>query len=111
MGHIYQQESYSCVKIACAIDSGRGCNLSGYQNIVNVEGGKNKRRQYLLRSSSTIRNTIEVAKYMMALKLPWKIIQGSKVEIHDGFSFDTKALFIHIVQSFELEGKVRQEEL
>jgi hypothetical protein len=40
----YQQESYSCVKIACAIDSARGCNLSGYQNIVNVERGKNKRR-------------------------------------------------------------------
>jgi hypothetical protein len=32
------------VKIASAIDSGRGCNLSGYQNIVNVERGKNKRR-------------------------------------------------------------------
>jgi hypothetical protein len=73
----YQQESYSCVKIACAIDSGRGCNLSGYQNIVNIERGKNKRRQCLLRSSSTIRNTMEVAEEMMALKVPWKIIQGS----------------------------------
>jgi hypothetical protein len=58
----YQQDSYSCVKIACAIHSGRGCNLSGYQNIVNVERGKNKRRQCLLRSSSTIRNIMEVSK-------------------------------------------------
>jgi hypothetical protein len=32
----YQQESYPYVRIACAIDSGRGCNLSGYQNIVNA---------------------------------------------------------------------------
>jgi hypothetical protein len=107
----YQQESYSCVKIACAIDSGRGCNLSGYQNIVNVERGKNKRRQCLLRSSSTIRNTMEVAEEMMVLKVPWKIIQGSKGQIHDGFSFDTKALFIHLVKSFGLEGKAKQGEL
>jgi hypothetical protein len=107
----YQQESYSCVKIACAIDSGRGCNLSGYQNIVNIELGKNKRLQCLLRSSSTIRNTMEVPKKMMALKVTWKIIQGSKGKIHEGFSFYTKALFIHLVKSFGLEGKVKQGEL
>jgi hypothetical protein len=64
----YQHESYPCVKIACAIDSGRGCNLSVYKNIVNVERGKNKRRQCLLCSSSTIYNTMEVAEEMMALK-------------------------------------------
>jgi hypothetical protein len=107
----YQQESYSCVKIACAIYSGRGCNLSGYQNIVNVERGKHKQRQRLLRSRSTIRNTMEVSEEMMALKVPWKIIQGSKGHIHDGFSFDTKALFIHLVKSFGLEGKAKQDEL
>jgi hypothetical protein len=48
---------------------------------------------------------------MMALKVPWKIIQGSKVKIHDGFSFDTKVLFIHLVKRFGLEGKVKQSEL
>jgi hypothetical protein len=101
----YQQESYSCVKIACAIDSSRGCNISGYQNIVNVERGKNKRCPCLLRSSSTIRNIMEVDEAMMSLKVPWKIIQGSKGQIHDGFSFDTKALFIHLM--FFLDWKER----
>jgi hypothetical protein len=91
----YQREIYSCVKIACAIDSSRGCNLYGYQNIVNIELDKNKRRQCLLRSSSTIRNTMELAEEMMALKVPWMIIQGSKGQIHDGFSFNTFFLFIH----------------
>jgi hypothetical protein len=85
----YQQDSFSCVKIACSIDSGRCCNLFGYQNIFNVERGKNKRRQCLLCSSSTIRNTIEVVEEMMALKVPCKIIQGYKGQIHDGFSFNT----------------------
>jgi hypothetical protein len=47
----------------------------------------------------------------MALKVPWKIIQGSKGQIHDGFSFDMKALFIHLMTSFGLEGKVKQGEL
>jgi hypothetical protein len=107
----YQQESYCCVKIACAIDSGRGCKLSGYQNIVNVESGKNKQRQCLFRSSSTTRNTMEVAEEKMVLKFPWKIIQGYKVHIHDGFSFYTKALFIHLVKSFRLERKAKQGEL
>jgi hypothetical protein len=54
---------------------------------------------------------MEVAEEMMALKVPWKIIQGSKGQLHDGFLFDTKALFIHIVQIFELEGKAKQGEL
>jgi hypothetical protein len=107
----YQQESYSCVEIACAIDSGCGCNLSGYQNSVNIEHGKNKRHQCLLRSSSTMRNAMEVAEDIMALKVLWKIIQGSKCQIHNGFSFDTKALFIHPVKSFGLEGKSKQGEL
>jgi hypothetical protein len=107
----YQQESYSCVKIVCAIESGRGCNLSGYLNIVNIKCGKNKRRQCLLRSRSTISNTMEVAEEMMTLTVPWKITQGYKGQIHDGFSFDTKAFLIHIVKSFGLEGKVKQGEL
>jgi hypothetical protein len=48
---------------------------------------------------------------MMALKVPWEIIQGSKCQIHDGLSLDTKALFIHLVKSFGLEGKAKQGEL
>jgi hypothetical protein len=42
---VYQNETYTCVAIACAIYSGRGCNLSGYQNLANVERDKNKRRK------------------------------------------------------------------
>jgi hypothetical protein len=62
---VYQDDYYSCVGIACVLDSGRGCNLSGYQNIVNGEKGKNKRRQCVLRSSSTIHNTMVVAEQLM----------------------------------------------
>jgi hypothetical protein len=54
---------------------------------------------------------MKVAEETMALKVPWKIIQGSKGQIHDGFLFDTKAFLIHLVKSFGLEGKVEQGEL
>jgi hypothetical protein len=107
----YQQESYTCVAIACAIDSAYGCNLSGYQNIVNIERGKNKLRQYLLQSSSTVRSTMDLAEHMMTVKVPWKIVQGSKGQIHDGFEFDNKSLFIHLVKSFGLEEKAKRGEL
>jgi hypothetical protein len=54
---------------------------------------------------------MEVAEEMMALKVPWKIIQGSTGQIHDSFSFDTQALFIHLVTNFGLEGKAKKGEL
>jgi hypothetical protein len=104
---VYQDEHYSGVGIACAIDSGRGCNLSGYHNIFNVEKEKNKHRQCLLRSSSTIRNTMEVAEHLMIQKVPYTIIKGSKGQIHDDFEMDIKALFIHLICSFVLEEKAK----
>jgi hypothetical protein len=51
---------------------------------------------------------MEVDEDMMAFKVPWKIIKGSKGQIHDGFSFDTNALFIHLMKS--LDWKKRQNE-
>jgi hypothetical protein len=65
----------------------------------------------LLRSSSTILNTMDVAEKMMTKKFPWKIVEGSKGHIHDGFEFDSKALFIHLVRSFGLEEQAKRGEL
>jgi hypothetical protein len=108
---VYQNETYTYVAIACAIDSGRRCSLLGYHNLVNVERDKNKLQNCLLRSSSTICNTMNVAKKTMTTKVPWKIVQGSKGQIHGGFEFDTRTLFIHLVRSFGLEEQAKRGEL
>jgi hypothetical protein len=108
---VYQNKTHTCVAITCAIDIGRECNLSVYHSLVNVERDKNKRRNCLLRSSSTIRNTMAVDEKMMSTKVPWKIVEGSKVQIHDGLEFDTKALFIHLIRSFGLEEQAKRGEL
>jgi hypothetical protein len=58
-------------------------------------------------TSSTIRNTMEVAEQLMIQKVPYRIIKGSKGQIHDGFEMEIEALLIHVIHIFGLEEKTK----
>jgi hypothetical protein len=107
----YQDEYYTHVSITSTIDMGRGLNISGYDNMVNIERGKRKRVKYLLPSTSSIQKAMTCAEEIMTETVPWELVEGSKGEINGGFSFDIEKLFTHLIKSYGLEEKAKNGEV
>jgi hypothetical protein len=84
---------------------GRGLNLSGYENILKIQRGKQKRVKCLLPSASLIQRTMKFAEEIMTETVPWELVAGSNGNINGGFAFDIKKLFIHLIKSYGLEEK------
>jgi hypothetical protein len=99
--HIYDNV-YTPTSLACITDMHRGLNLTGIDNMCNIEYAK-KHASKILWSSSHVKRVQRQAEIDMQEVISFTVIKETRQETNvDGVRFDMQALFDYLITSFGL---------